>query len=201
MTPTRAWSEVVGPVLSQLLDELVWPVQHRHVSRRHDGRTGDNPPAQPAVRRSRHGRSRGTYAGAPHVAEHIWRSVRKASGAEIVQYLKTLNDPEDEPYIADSAIQEVIALCRRQGYAGRFNEPFVPRTSSIAIPILVNGYARSCIAVVWLTSSMSFNRAVRQFVLPIREAAKQSRCDSQIHPNSGRCRCPPNRNQRPAGMA
>jgi IclR family mhp operon transcriptional activator len=96
----------------------------------------------------------------------------EAEQREIIQHLKTLNDPEDEPYIADNAIREVLALSRRQGYAGRFNEPFVPRTSSIAMPILVNGYARGCIAVVWLTSAMPFNRAIRQFVPPIREAAK-----------------------------
>ena len=164
-------SEVVGPVLSQLLDELVWPV---NIATYRGGMM--------VVRETTHQRSPlsvdrdmvglevpmlRTACGRAYLA-----FCAESERREIVQYLKTLNDPEDEPYIADSAIQEVIALCRRQGYAGRFNEPFVPRTSSIAIPILVNGYARSCIAVVWLTSSMSFNRAVRQFVLPIREAAK-----------------------------
>ncbi|MGA3159019.1 MAG: helix-turn-helix domain-containing protein [Steroidobacteraceae bacterium] len=164
-------SEVVGPVLSRLLDELVWPV---NIATYRGGMM--------VVRETTHQRSPlsvdrdmvglevpmlRTACGRAYLA-----FCAESERREIIQYLQTLNDPDDEPYIADSAIQEVLALCRRQGYAGRFNEPFVPRTSSIAMPILTDGYAKGCIAVVWLTSAMPFNRAIRQFVPPLREAAK-----------------------------
>jgi IclR family mhp operon transcriptional activator len=163
-------SEVVGPVLSQLLNDIVWPV---NIATYRGGMM--------VVRETTHQRSP-LSVDRDMIGLEV-PMLRTASGRaylafcpeserrEIIQYLKTRNDPDDEPYIADNAIHEVIALCRRQGYAGRFNEPFVPRTSSIAMPILVNGYARGSIAVVWLTSAMPFNRAIRQFVSPIREAA------------------------------
>jgi IclR family transcriptional regulator, mhp operon transcriptional activator len=95
----------------------------------------------------------------------------EAEQREIIQYLKTLNDPNDKPYIADDSIQEVLTLARRQGYARRHNEPYVPTTSSIALPLLVDGIARGSLAVVWLTSAMPSGRAIKQFVAPLREAA------------------------------
>ena len=48
---------------------------------------------------------------------------------------------------------------------------FVPKTSSIALPILVDGQARGCIAVVWLTQSMPASRAIKEFLPPLRNAA------------------------------
>jgi IclR family mhp operon transcriptional activator len=62
-------------------------------------------------------------------------------------------------------------VCQRNGYGSRLGEAFVPKTSSIALPILVDGQARGCIAVVWLTQSMSASRAIKEFLPPLRNAA------------------------------
>jgi IclR family mhp operon transcriptional activator len=163
-------SEAVGPILSQLLQEVVWPV---NIATYRGGMM--------VVRETTHNRSPlsvdrdmiglevpmlRTACGRAYLAY-----CSEPERREIIQYLKTLTDPDDEPYIADDSIHEMLQLCRRQGFGGRFNEPFVPRTSSIALPIIVNGSARGCLAVVWLTSAMSFARAIRQFVPPLREAA------------------------------
>jgi IclR family mhp operon transcriptional activator len=95
-----------------------------------------------------------------------------AERREIIEYLRTRNDPDDEPYLIPGAIEKIIATCRRNGFATRLNEAHVPKTSSVAVPILVNGYARGCITIVWLTSAMTATRAIKQFVQPLREAAE-----------------------------
>jgi IclR family transcriptional regulator, mhp operon transcriptional activator len=164
-------SEVVGPVLAQLLHDLVWPV---NISTHSNGMM--------VVRETTHARSPlsvdrdmiglevpmlRTASGRAYLAY-----CGEAERTEIIHQLKVRNDAGDEPYIADDAIGEMLALCRRQGFAGRFNEPFVSRTSSIALPILVDGCARGSLSIVWSTSAMPYNRAIHQFLQPLREAAR-----------------------------
>jgi IclR family transcriptional regulator, mhp operon transcriptional activator len=164
-------SEVVGPVLAQLLHDLVWPV---NISTHSNGMM--------VVRETTHTRSPlsvdrdmiglevpmlRTASGRAYLAY-----CGEAERSEIIQYLKVRNDAGDEPYIEDEAIHEMLALCRRQGFAGRFNEPFVSRTSSIALPILIDGYARGSLSIVWSTAAMPYHRAIHQFLQPLREAAR-----------------------------
>lgn len=163
-------SEVVGPVLSNLLHHLVWPI---NIATYRGGMM--------VVRETTHERSPLSIDRAM-----IGREVpilRTASGRvylsfcaeeerrEIIEYLTMLDDPEDESYLNERALEEMIATVRRQGYAARMGESFVPKTSSIALPILVDGHARGAITVVWLTSAMLPSRAIKQFVPPLREAA------------------------------
>lgn len=163
-------SEVVGPVLSRLLHDLVWPI---NIATYRGGMM--------VVRETTHERSPLSIDRAM-----IGREVpilRTASGRaylafcseeerrEILEYLSNLADPEDEPYLFKGAVEEMLATVRRQGYASRLNEPFVPKTSSIALPILVDGYAHGAMTIVWLTSAMLPSRAIKQFVPPLREAA------------------------------
>lgn len=163
-------SEAVGPVLSRLLHDLVWPI---NIATYRGGMM--------VVRETTHERSPLSIDRAM-----IGREVpilRTASGRaylafcpdeerrEILEYLTTLGDPGDEPYLAKDGVEEMISTVRRQGYAARFNESYVPKTSSIALPILVDGHSRGAIAIVWLTSAMPSSRAVKQFVPPLREAA------------------------------
>lgn len=163
-------SEAVGPVLSRLLHDLVWPI---NIVTYRGGMM--------VVRETTHERSPLSIDRAM-----IGREVpilRTASGRaylafcpdeerrEILEYLTTLGDAGDEPYLVKDAVEEMISTVRRQGYAARLNEPYVPKTSSIALPILVDGQSRGAIAIVWLTSAMLPSRAVKQFVPPLREAA------------------------------
>jgi IclR family mhp operon transcriptional activator len=163
-------SEAVGPILSRLLHDLVWPI---NIATYRGGMM--------VVRETTHERSPLSIDRAM-----LGREVpvlRTASGRtylsfcadaereEIIQHLRTQNDPEDEPYMIPGAIEEMIATCRRLGYGTRLNEAYVSKTSTVALPILVDGHARGCIAIVWLTSAMTASRAVKQFVPALRDAA------------------------------
>ena len=163
-------SEAVGPVLSQLLEEVVWPVNLAT----HRG-------GMMVVRETTHERSPLSIDKAM-VGKEV-PMLRTASGraylsfcsekerAEILEYLHTRSEPEDEPYLYPKALEKMVASCRRNGYGSRLGEAFVPKTSSISLPILVDGRARGCITVVWLTLAMSASRAIKEFFPPLKEAA------------------------------
>lgn len=163
-------SQAVGPLLSRLLHDLVWPV---NIATYRAGRM--------VVRETTHQRSPLSIDRAM-----LGREVpvlRTASGRaylsfcsppereEIIQLLKAQNDPADEPLLSPGAIEELIGTCQRQGYGARLNEAFVPKTSSVALPILVDGRACGCISIIWLTSAMTAHRAIKTFVPPLRDAA------------------------------
>ena len=163
-------SEAVGPVLAQLLQEVVWPV---NLSTHRGGMM--------VVRETTHERSPLSIDKAMVVKEVP--ILRTASGraylsfcsekerAEIIEHLHTRSEPEDEPYLFPKVLEKTIATCRRNGYGSRLGEAFITKTSSISLPILVDGCARGCIAVVWLTQAMPASRAIKEFLPPLKEAA------------------------------
>jgi IclR family mhp operon transcriptional activator len=163
-------SEAVGPILSQLLQEVVWPV---NLSTHRGGMM--------VVRETTHERSPLSVDKAM-VGREV-PMLRTATGraylsfcsekerAEILEYLHTRSDPEDEACLYPKALDTMIATCRRNGYGTRLGEAFVPKTSSISLPILVDDRARACITVVWLTQAMSASRAIKEFFPPLKEAA------------------------------
>jgi IclR family mhp operon transcriptional activator len=163
-------SEAVGPILSRLLRDLVWPI---NIATYRSGmmvvRETTHERSPLSIDRAMVGREvpmLRTACGRAYLAYCTDEERR-----EILEYLTTLADPLDEPYLERSEVDEMIAKVRRIGYAARINEPFVPRTSSLALPLLVNGQARGSIAIVWLTSAMLPSRAIKEFVPPLREAA------------------------------
>ena len=163
-------SEAVGPILSQLLQEVVWPV---NLSTHRGGMM--------VVRETTHQRSPLSIDKAM-VGREV-PMLRTATGraylsfcsererAEILEFLHTRSEPEDEPCLYPKALDMMIATCRRNGYGTRLGEAFVPKTSSISLPILVDDLARGCITVVWLTQAMSASRAIKEFFPPLKKAA------------------------------
>lgn len=163
-------SEAVGPVLARLASELVWPV---NIAICRGGMM--------VVRETTCGRS----------SVRIDRSMgglqvpvlRSACGRaylafcpdeerrEIVEYLTTVADPSDRPYLLEGAIHQMIAIVRRDGYAVRLNEPYLARTGTLAVPILIDGHAHGTIAVVWWAAALLPSQAIKQFVPALREAA------------------------------
>lgn len=163
-------SEAVGPILSRLLHDLVWPI---NIATYRGGmmvvRETTHERSPLSIDRAMIGREipmLRTACGRAYLAYCADEERR-----EILEYLTTLADPLDEPYLGRGDVDDMIAKVRRAGFAARINEPFVPTTSSLALPILVNGQARGCIAIVWLTSAMLPSRAIKQFVPPLRDAA------------------------------
>lgn len=163
-------SETVGPLLSRLLHDLVWPV---NIATYRAGRmvvretTHERSPL--SIDRAMLGREAPVLRTACGRAYLAFCSAQERD--EIIQFLQTQNDPDDEPFMFPGAIDELIRICQRQGYGARLNEAFVPKTSSVALPILVDGRARGCISIIWLTSAMTASRAIKQFVPPLRDAA------------------------------
>jgi len=163
-------SEAVGPVLSSLLRDLAWPVNiatHRGGMMVVRETTHERSPL--SIDRAMLGREvpmLRTASGRTYLAfcaEHE----RK----EIIQSLRLQSDPEDERYLSSEALEEIIHTTRRNGYGTRINEAYVQKTSSIALPIIVDGSAKACVTIVWLTSAMTATRAIKQFVPPLRDAA------------------------------
>jgi IclR family mhp operon transcriptional activator len=164
-------SEAAGPILARLLQELVWPT---NIASYRGGMM--------VVRETTHQRShlsvdRGmigrevpilrTACGRAYLA-----FCPAAERREIVEFLQTQNDSADRPYLLPDAIEKMGSLARRNGFAVRFNEPYVPNTSSLAVPIMVAGEIQACLAIVWLTAAMSLTRAVKLFVPALRAAAE-----------------------------
>jgi IclR family mhp operon transcriptional activator len=107
-------SEVVGPVLSQLLTDLVWPV---NIATHRAGMM--------VVRETTHSRSPLSVD-----RDMVGREVpilRTATGRaylafcpeqerqEILQCIRTQADPDDEPYLIAGAVDEMLARCRQMG--------------------------------------------------------------------------------------
>jgi IclR family transcriptional regulator, mhp operon transcriptional activator len=164
-------SEIAGPSLSQLLRDPIWPVNI--VTRRG---------AMLVVRET-------TQTRSPLLKVHNMVGLevpmlRTACGRaylafcseqerrDILDCLCTKADPDDEPYLNADALEEMLARCRKNGYGTRFNEAFIRKTSSVAVPIMINGYARACIAVVWLTAEVPAARAIKQFLPRLAEVAE-----------------------------
>jgi IclR family mhp operon transcriptional activator len=163
-------SEAVGPILARLLKDIVWPVNiatHRGGMMIVRETTHERSPL--SIDKAMLGREVPMLRTASGRAYLAFCSEKERG--EIIEYLKMRDDPEDESYLYPRALEKMIAVCQRNGYGSRLGEAFVPKTSSIALPILVDGQARGCIAVVWLTQSMSASRAIKEFLPPLRNAA------------------------------
>jgi IclR family transcriptional regulator, mhp operon transcriptional activator len=164
-------SETVGPVLSSLLRQLVWPV---NIATYRSGMM--------VVRETTHARSPLSIDRAmlgrevPMLRTACGRAYlafcSEAERREILEYIRAWGDVADVPYLHPDVLETLLDSTRRDGYASRLNEAFVPKTSSIAVPILLEGQVSACLSVVWQTAAMQASRAIKQFMSPLREAAE-----------------------------
>jgi IclR family mhp operon transcriptional activator len=96
----------------------------------------------------------------------------QAERREILRLLRVRGDAADEPYLFPGAVEELLLQCRKKCYGARLNEEFLPKTSSVALPIMINGYARASISVHWPTAAIPAPKAVQQFVPQLAEVAE-----------------------------
>lgn len=163
-------SETVGPILSRLLQQLVWPV---NIATYRSGmmvvRETTHPRSPLSVDRAMLGREvpmLRTASGRAYLA-----FCPDAERAEILENVRAQAQAADEPYLEPASLESMLRTVRRNGYATRLNEPYVTKTSSVAVPIMVNGRVSACVAIVWLTSAMTSSRAIKQFTPALRQAA------------------------------
>ena len=72
----------------------------------------------------------------------------------------------------DSFLESV----RQQGYAthARLQHNETPgKTSSLAVPIFVDGVVRACLAIIYFENAMSSGEAAEKYVTPLKEAAER----------------------------
>jgi IclR family transcriptional regulator, mhp operon transcriptional activator len=162
--------EAAGPILSRLLQELVWPT---NIASYRGGimvvRETTHQRSHLSVDRAMIGREvpmLRTACGRAYLA-----FCQPAERREIIDSLQTQNDPADHPYLIPEAVEKMVSLARRNGFAVRHNEPYVRNTSSVAVPIVVDGEIQACLSIIWLTAAMSLTRAVKAFVPGLRTAA------------------------------
>ncbi len=165
-------TETVGPILSRLLQQLVWPV---NIATYRSGmmvvRETTHPRSPLSVDRAMLGREvpmLRTASGRAYLA-----FCPDAEREEILENIRAQEQEADEPYLAPGAIDSMLRIVRRNGYATRLNEPYVTKTSSIAVPITVNGHVSACVTIVWLSSAMASTRAIKQFTPHLRQAAAE----------------------------
>jgi IclR family mhp operon transcriptional activator len=76
-----------------------------------------------------------------------------------------------EYFSSPAQIEWMISRTRIDGFGSRHRDVNV-KTSSIAIPIKLGDRVLACMDVSWITSAMSFEKAVAQFCPPLQSACR-----------------------------
>jgi IclR family mhp operon transcriptional activator len=162
--------QAAGPALAKLGRRLVWPI---------DFSIYDH--GEMVVQETTHGRSPlaldhsvigrrlpmlRTAAGRAYVA---WCSGDER--AAVLDEVRRLDHAEDRPFFEPAALDRMIRETRTRGYATRIAEPFIPKTSSIGLPIATAGGVLGSMTVIWVANALTLAEAVEQFLAPMREAA------------------------------
>jgi IclR family mhp operon transcriptional activator len=166
-------SEVAGPVLSQLGRDLVWPID---LTSYEDGAM--------VIRETTHARS--PMSIDRNMIGYRLPVLRTASGRAWLSHvsprlrgacldlLHARDDPEDRPYLEPAWLDAILARCQAKGFGMRLGEDgFLPKTSSLSLPILSGDEVCGCVTVIWITHAIPPARAEAELVPPLREAARR----------------------------
>ena len=89
----------------------------------------------------------------------------------ILDLLRQERQPLDLPYLGQQWQAETLAGYRAQGFATRGPDTFNRKTSSIGIPIMLDGRVVGCLSIIWVSKAMSLETAVGRYLAPLNEAA------------------------------
>ncbi len=166
-----AWiSDIASPVLDQLQQEVIWPTDlftfhfdrmiMRRTTRRASPWTIDN--AMIGL-------------GIPVLITAVGRAYLAHQRREIQEGVIERLAESDH---ADSAIARnsatairMLNLIAKDGFATR-DSTFMPKTGSIAVPVLTKGYAACSIAITYISSALRASEAKRRYLGPLTNAAK-----------------------------
>lgn len=161
-----------GPVLTRLARQVVWPI---------DLSIYEN--AAMVIQETTHARSplsidRGMIGRRlPMMRTSSGRAYLAFSPSDeqavIIRHLRRLDEPEDRPFLDDSALQRMIRDTRARGYGLRHGGEFNPKTSSIAVPVCRGDQLLGTLSLIWITSALEVTEAVGQFLTPMQHAAAQ----------------------------
>lgn len=176
--------QAAGPVFGEYGPRLVWPL---------DLTVYEN--AAMVVQETTHTRSplsidRGmigyrlpmlrTSAGRAYLA-----FCRPEEQAMIVEHLRKLDDPEDRPFIAESRLTRILAEARQRGFGVRDGGEFRPKTSSIAVPIMIGARIHAVVSMIWIRSALSLDEAIRAHGETLHQIARTIRAATGDGPAPG----------------
>lgn len=165
-----AWiSDIAGPVLDRLQREVIWPTDlftfhfdrmiMRRTTRRASPWTVDNamigldiPMLLTAVGRAYLAHQRGDVQ------------------AGVIERLAKSNHPDCLTAQSGPTTTRMLNLIAKDGFATR-DRTFMPRTDSIAVPVLIDGYARCSIAITYISSALSASEARRRYLRSLANSA------------------------------
>lgn len=90
----------------------------------------------------------------------------------MLEILRHSADDDDQLARNGARVHHLLSRTVKQGYGHR-NGGLEPKTSSIAVPILVEGVAVGSICVTYATSALTRQQAVEDFLPPLKQAAKE----------------------------
>jgi IclR family mhp operon transcriptional activator len=164
--------QAAAPVIAELSSRLVWPI---------DLTTYEN--AAMIIQETTHARSplsidRGMLGRRlPMFRTSAGRAYLSFCPVEereiIVKHLKHIDDPDDRPYFEGSTLQQMIDRTVARGYGVRDEGEYNPKTSSISVPIIRDGFVLGCLTVIWISTALKLEEAIAQFAGPMSRAAAE----------------------------
>jgi len=85
---------------------------------------------------------------------------REEERAMILDHLRRIHDPEDRPFLDEAWLRRIIEETRRRAVAVRDGGEFRPKTSSIAVPVMIGDRVEAVVSMIWIRSALSLGDAL-----------------------------------------
>lgn len=172
--------QAAGPVLGEYGPRLVWPL---------DLTVYEN--AAMVIHETTHTRSplsidRGmigyrlpmlrTSAGRAYLA-----FCREEQRTMILDHLRRIDDPEDRPFLDGAWLARMIEETRRRTIAVRDGGEFRPKTSSIAVPVMIGDHVEAVVSMIWIRSALSLADALSAHSEALRNIADAIALKASAH--------------------
>ena len=162
--------QIAAPILTKFTDAHAWPV---------DLSTYED--AHMVIQESTHSRS--PLSVDPGMVGYSLPMLRSSSGRAylsvcqerereiIIDLLRAENIAEDLPFLQKSWLDQNLTTYFKQGFATRGPRSFRPKTSSLAVPIIVDERVIGCLSVIWVTKAMKLERAIERYAVALQKIA------------------------------
>ena len=162
--------QIAAPILTKFTDAHAWPV---------DLSTYED--AHMVIQESTHSRS--PLSVDPGMVGYPLPMLRSSSGRAylsvcqerereiIIDLLRAENIAEDLPFLQKSWLDQNLTTYFKQGFATRGPRSFRPKTSSLAVPIIVDERVIGCLSVIWVTKAMKLERAIERYAVALQKIA------------------------------
>ena len=162
--------QIAAPILTKFTDAHAWPV---------DLSTYED--AHMVIQESTHSRS--PLSVDPGMVGYPLPMLRSSSGRAylsvcqerereiIIDFLRAENIAEDLPFLQKSWLDQNLTTYFKQGFATRGPRSFRPKTSSLAVPIIVDERVIGCLSIIWVTKAMKLERAIERYAVALQKIA------------------------------